>query len=182
MVSDQDVSSDAPKATPVTEEAKLAREGFRRAKNDRVWDWLRDVHVNVKKYMSSPAVVLPFLNDPQLTTNIMAKGRTAELANLVNMLTVDMRTYVERLTSLHAKHSARRGSSSGPDDLLNSITLGQEYMRFMASYESVVIVHLDQILEIFQQAGLDTTSIRATTDGQLVYDMYKADPSSATDA
>jgi hypothetical protein len=160
----------------------LARKGLKRAKNDRAWDWLRDIADNVRHYMQAPAILLPMLKDEQLTAKVIEQGNTDTLNDLVKRLGGDVQTYVQRFQKLYATHSQRRGSSSDVDDMFRSITISQDYMSFMSSYESVVMPTILEILEILEKAGLNTGSVRAATNSQLVYDLYNEAPTPSTDS
>lgn len=155
----------------------LAQKGFKRAKNDRAWDWVYEVSTNVRNYMSAPAVLMPMLRDERLIKAVHEQGNTGRLADLVQRLTNDSQTFVSRYQTVKNKHSARRGNSTDPDDLMQSIMVGQEYMRFMSSYESVIMPTIQEILGLMDTAGLDTTNIRATTNRELVYNLYQSSPS-----
>jgi hypothetical protein len=155
----------------------LAQKGFKRAKNDRAWDWVYDVSSNVRNYISAPAVLMPMLRDERLIAAVQEQNNTGRLADLITRLTSDSQLFVTRYHTTKEKHSARRGNSADPDDLMKSIMVGQEYMRFMSSYESIIMPTIQEILGIMDKAGLDTTNIRATTNRELVYNLYQSSPS-----
>lgn len=155
----------------------LAQKGFKRAKNDRAWDWVREVSNNVKNYISCPAVLMPMLRDEKLIASIQEQGNTKRLTDLVQRLTADASSYTSRFEGLRAKHSQRNGNSYDPDDLMKSIIIGQDYMHFMSSYESVIMPTIGEILEIMDKAGLDTSNIRATANRELVYNLLQGTPS-----
>jgi hypothetical protein len=155
--------------------AALAKQGIRRAKNDRVWDWLKDVSDNLRSYMTGPAVLLPMLHDDALVASVEANGKAGDLAQLVRAMTRDAKVYAERFRDINAKHSSRRGSSTGADDMFQSITISQDYLQLTDSYNSVLMPTLQDILEIMETAGLNVSSVRAL-NGKLVYDMYKQKP------
>lgn len=157
--------------------AELASKGLKRAKNDRTWDWLREVAGNIRNYLRAPAVILPMLNDERLKASLIESGKTQDMVALVRRLGQDSATFGERFKALYAQHSARRGSSSDVDDMINCISLSQEYLQFMSSYESVVMSTLQEVLELMETAGLDVASVKAVGNGTLVYDLYKQDAS-----
>lgn len=157
----------------------LAKKGFKRAKNDRAWDWVYDVSSNVRNYMSAPAVLMPMLRDDRLIAAVQAQNNTGRLADLITRLTNDSTLFVGRYQTTKDKHAARRGNSVDPDDLMKSIMIGQEYMRFMSSYESIIMPTIQEILAIMDTAGLDTANIRATTNRELVYNLLNGSPSPA---
>jgi len=159
----------------------LAQKGLKRAKNDRVWDWLRDVAGNVRQYMQAPAILLPMLNDPSLTATIVTQGNSASLTELIQRLGGDVQSYTQRYSALYTRHSQRRGSSSNSDDMFASVAISQDYLQFMSSYESVVMPTILEILEILDKAGLDTKSVRAMADGQLVYNLYNEAAAATSD-
>lgn len=156
-----------------TAETKLASQGLRRAKNDRTWDWLREVSTNIRNYMRAPAILLPMLNDERLKESLVAANRTGDMVSLIQRLNGDVKLYVERYNAIHAQHASRRGSSSNVDDMIHCIGLSQEYIQFMSSYESVVLPTVQEVMELMETAGLDVSSVRAASDGTLIYDLYK---------
>lgn len=156
-------------------EALLAAKGLKRAKNDRSWDWLREVSTNIRNYMRSPAIILPMLNDDRLKASLATAGRSADMVALVQRLNQDIVTFAERFRAIHTQHSARRGSSSNVDDMILCISLSQEYLQFMSSYESVVMPTVQEILELMETAGLDVSTVRAAAGAGLVYELYQQD-------
>jgi len=154
-------------------EAALADQGLRHAKNDRVYDWLRDIAQNVRSYLQAPAALLPFTGDTRLVQALEEQGKTARMAELLRILGRDTQTYAERFRTIYAKHSSRRGNSVDPDDLFRSIGISQEYIALMQSYESVVMANMEEALTLLESAGLDTASIRVATDCAVVYDLLK---------
>lgn len=166
-----------PSTTTPSSESVLASKGLKRAKNDRSWDWLREVASNIRSYMQAPAVILPMLNDEQLKLSLSETSKAADMVALVRRMSSDVQIFAERFKALYSQHSARRGSSSSADDMILCISLSQEYMQFMASYESVVMTTLQEILELMEVAGLNVSTVRALSNGSLVYDLYKQDSS-----
>lgn len=153
--------------------------GLRRAENDRVWDWLRAVAQNVRNYQRAPAILLPLLGDKKLQTSIVDHNKTATLNNLVQALTKDAKAFSHRFKDIYAKHSSRRGSSSDIDDMMHCVSVSQEYLQFVSSYEMVIMPTLNEVLELMEAAGLDVSSVRATADSKLVYDLYENSDSPA---
>lgn len=151
--------------------------GFKRAKNDRAWDWVQDVAVNIRGYLRAPAAILPFLRDQRLKESLAAKGQSAQMVDLINRLSDDTVKYTERFQAIYSKHAGRTGNSTNPDDLMMTLMIGQDYIQFMTSYESVVMATLQEILELLEHAGLDTASVKPLTDGTVVYDLYGKAPS-----
>jgi hypothetical protein len=151
---------------------KLASMGVKRAKNDRSWDWLKDIAKCVKNYMRAPAVILPMISNDELTATVYEQGNAEALNGHIQLLTRDVQTYTERLQALYGRHSQRNGSSVDPDDLMNAINLSQDYRAFMASYEMVVMPTILDILAIMEKAGVDTSSVRAIADSGLVYNLW----------
>lgn len=152
-------------------EEALAEQGLRHAKNDRVYDWLREVASNVRSYLQAPAALLPFTGDKRLITALETAGKTERMCELLKILGRDALTYAERFRAIYDKHSQRRGNSVNPDDLITSISISQEYIALMQSYEQVVMTNMEEALTLFESAGLDTKSIRVATDRQVVYDL-----------
>lgn len=164
-------------ATASKTKTELAGLGFKRAENDRAWDWINDVSANIRGYLKSPAAIMPFLGDDALKKSLAASGQANKMAELVTRLANDTATYAKRYQGIEAKHKGRRGSSTDPDDLLASIMIGQEYIQYMNSYEAVVMASLQEILELFEAAGLDTSSVKPLADGSIVYNLCNQAPS-----
>lgn len=151
---------------------QLAEVGLKRANNDRAWDFLRDVSDSMRRYLSAPAILLPMLGNDELKAKLEEQGKTGEVIRLCRQLGADTLEYAERFKVIHAKHASRRGSSYDSDETLTTIMIGQEYVQFMSSYESVVMPNLQEALELFEAAGLDTGSVRAVANGELVYQLF----------
>lgn len=155
----------------------LANKGLQRAKNDRAWDWVREIADNVRKSMQGPAIIMPMINDDVLCAKVAEQGNLSALIELVNRLGADVQSYVTRYQRLYGRHSQRRGPSCDPDDLMASIKISQDYTQFCSSWESVIMPTILEILEILEKAGLNTKSIYAASDMKLVYSMYDQAPS-----
>lgn len=154
---------------------KLAQMGLRRAKNDRAWDWVRDIANNVRSYMRAPGILLPLLDNKELLQKIVELNKKEALTDLLSRLSTDALAYAERFKAIFSRHAERHGNSTDADDMLDSIDISQRYQQFMASYEAVVMPLLQEILEILESAGVDTTNIRAVASSEVVYDLYKGD-------
>lgn len=154
-------------------EQALAKQGLRHAKNDRVYDWLRDIASNVRSYLQAPAVLLPLTGDARLVKSLEESGDTERMARLLRTIGRDTVTYSDRFRAIYAKHSARRGSSVDPDDLFTSISISQEYIAFMASYENVMMANMEEAMLLLETAGLDTKAIRLAADRSLIYNLLQ---------
>jgi hypothetical protein len=152
-------------------EEALAVQGLRHAKNDRVYDWLREIASNVRTYLQAPAALLPFTGDKRLVEALEKAGKTERMCDLLKILGRDAQSYAMRFRTIYDKHSQRRGNSVNPDDLIASISLSQEYISLMQSYEQVVMTNMEEALSLLEMAGLDTKSIRLATDRSVVYDL-----------
>lgn len=150
---------------------QLAELGFQRASNDRVWDHVTDVYNAIHHYQLVPASLLPFMRDDTLCANVEAKGEHPQLMKLSRRLVEDVRTFNAKLVSIHNRHAGKTGSSKDPDDLMASIIISNDYVAYMDEYERIVMPTIEEMLEIFERAGLDTRSIRADAQNGAVYNV-----------
>ena len=78
------------------------------------------------------------ITDPQtLTSNVM-------------LLTRDVQEHVERINAIFAKHVERTGSTTGPDDVMEVISINGEYADALEVYQTVI---MPTVMHIFEQIG-----------------------------
>lgn len=161
-------------AKPIHVDDVLTSMGFRRAPNDQVYDWLKDLFKNVRRFLNAPQILPPLLNDPRLAEALKFQAAEGTLAQKLRELTELSRNYQQRFQAIHARHASRRGSSADQDDLVLAIDISQQYIAFTSDYQfNVYPVFLD-IFEILDKAGLDTRTIRVEAGTGLVYDFTGA--------
>ena len=152
---------------------QLAHQGLRRANNDRVFDWLKDLYENVRNFLRAPAVLLPMIGDARLQAALKENGTDGRVAELVRRLGQDSLVYAEKLKAIHDGHASRRGSSYDADDLMLSISISQRYLAFTSDYETTILPTIAEVLEVLEGAGLDASSVRLMAGTGIVYDLFE---------
>ena len=81
---------------------------------------------------------LPHIRDPQT------------LVQNINLLSKDIEQHVARLNAIHAKHADRKGSTTGPDDIMLIFKINGEYADALEVYDTLVS---PTVAHIFEQIG-----------------------------
>lgn len=135
------------------------------AVGDAGWDDLDNLYLNCRAQSVLPAQVMPLLKDP---AKLSLVKDTAELTNQARVLSKDVVLYNERLESIHSKHKDRRGSSASPDELMEIISLGEEYQTWLHSYSTVVLPTVNNILVIFAEAEEAQLAAAPVVEGEYI--------------
>jgi len=73
------------------------------------------------------------------------------LRDMAASLTNDIKEYSSVLRDIRAKHEGKTGVIEDPNDLFAMYGLGEEYNRWTASYESVIIPTIQDIMNLVRQ-------------------------------
>lgn len=115
-------------------------------KDNEVWDDLDKIYLECRALSVQPAQVLPLLKDP-------AKLKLVEdpkhLVDQARVLSKDTENYNQQLELIHNKHADRRGSSSNGDEIMEAMSIGEEYRGWLHAFQVVVMPMVNSILSQF---------------------------------
>lgn len=130
---------------------------FVRAPNDHAWDALNDVYKNCAAYSLIPAVITPFIKNRELISKVTDK---TALEKYMGILARDTQEYLSRLANIHDQHKHRKGHSADADDMMASVQLGEQYIEWCGSFESVILPTMDTIRDLLTTSGIDTVELQ----------------------
>ena len=123
-----------------------------RSKKEKVsslWNDLAELHTRCLDMSQTPGEVTFILRNRTLTDAI---GNTSELENLGRMLVRDIREFRERLQRIFTRHENRHGECKTPDELMETISIHEEYLEWIESFQNTVLPIVSQILDIGKRA------------------------------
>lgn len=130
--------------------ARMARDATKeQLKDNRCWDELNQIFDDARVMLYQHTVIGTLAGNSQLQSCLENPSSTA---NSIRILGNDLKSLNEQLTSIRSKHAGKTGGSQNPDEVWNSILIGQEYAQLMETHSSVVQPTALKILEDFQYA------------------------------
>lgn len=129
---------------------------FKRAPEDHAWDMLNDVYKNCAAYSLIPGALTPFVRSKTIVEKVEDKHA---LEQHLAILARDHKEYVERLKELHSRHADRSGHSTDTTDMMRSIQLGEEYIEWCSSFESVILPTMETIRSMLAATGVQDITI-----------------------
>lgn len=109
------------------------------------WSDVASLHADCERMLLLPTRVAPVLRDKEITDKVTNR---AELARLAGIMLKDVREYQEQLAEIRKLWLGKVGAADSPDDLVNAIVIGEKYESWNASYQTVVLENLMNILDI----------------------------------
>lgn len=125
-------------------------------KDNRCWDELNRIYESARVMLYQHACIHQLASNQQLLACLENPSSTA---NSIKILASDLKSLNEQLLSIKSKHAGKVGGSQNPDEVWNSIVIGQEYAQLMETHTSVVQPTAFKILEDFQFAEKKLASI-----------------------
>lgn len=125
------------------------------AAGDQVWEDLNHLYLECRATSSTPIQVLPLLKDKE---KISAVPNPRLLVDQARVLSKDIEHYNNVLETIHKKHAMRNGDSLHPDELMEALSIGEEYQTWLSDFQSVVMPTVEEILEQFAQIKDQTPS------------------------
>ena len=97
----------------------------------------------------APAQVMPLFKDNAALNNI-PKSQHRNLVNQAKILSQDFSKYMADLEAIYAKHKGKSGSTTSPDELMEVLNIGEEYQKWMTSFQLVVLPTVAEITALFE--------------------------------
>ena len=111
------------------------------------WDDLNKIYMECCAVSTSPAIATSLLKNADAVAKV---ADPAKLVAAARVLAKDVKAYNESLQAINAKHKGRTGSTSSPDELMEVLTIGEEYASWLSSYQVVVMPSAAAVLEMFE--------------------------------
>jgi hypothetical protein len=109
------------------------------------WSDVASLHADCEGMLLLPTRIAPVIRNKEITDKVTNRS---ELARLSAILLKDVREYQGQLAQIRSMWQGKSGAADSPDDLLNAIMIGEKYENWNASYQTVVIDNLLNILDI----------------------------------
>lgn len=116
-----------------------------------VWDDLNTLHVTCAKALMAPAVLGQLAKRKDIIAYIRDQ---VGLRQRIEMFKRDILQLQEELKAIAAQHSGREGSSTDPDEIMQSITIAEQYNLFKERITAVIDPTVAHIFEIFTEAEM----------------------------
>lgn len=142
------MSVDDTSNTPLDELDKVSNQG---------WEDLNKLNSDANHVFVIAHQVVPFLKDVETIANVKKSGRYEELTSISSNLNDNLKKAKEELNAIHSKHANKTGDNTSPDELLECISIGQEYSQWITTYQNVIIPTVKSILEIIENANKQET-------------------------
>ena len=126
--------------------------------NNMCWDELNRIWEGARVMLYQHTVISTLASNQPLLSCLENHTSTA---NSIRVLGNDLKSMNAQLSAIRAKHEGKVGGSQDPDEVWNSIMIGQEYAQLMETHTSVVQPTAMKILEDFQFAEKKLASIAA---------------------
>ena len=94
-------------------------------------------------------MIQPLLANEQVTAALPQSAEVLERAEIIRR---DIATYETKLQRIAARHQGREGVCSTPDQLMEMLSIGEEYEQLSSSFDSIVQPNLDFILNAYINA------------------------------
>ncbi len=124
-------------------------------KPDRIWDTINQFGGVALSLSYIPARIIPFLRNEEFMAKIPDRENTA---NQIRSIVNDVTAYSERLKTIVAKHEGRSGSSSSPDEHMDALMVGEDYINWCLEFEGVVLTTVVDVLEKFAEVDQDSST------------------------
>lgn len=120
-------------------------------KDNKCWDELNQIYESSRIMLYQHSTIHSMAQNKQLLACLPDVTSTA---NNIRILTNDLKSLNQQLTAIRSKHDGKVGGSTNPDEVWESIVIGQEYAQLVETHTSVVQPTVFKILEDFQQAEI----------------------------
>lgn len=115
-------------------------------KPDCIWDTINEFSAVAFGLSRIPAQLIPFLRNETLMANI--KDRL-NVANQIRSISNDVKVYGQSLQEIASRHHSKRGSTATPDEHLEALMVGEDYINWCVQFQGVVLSTVVDVLEQF---------------------------------
>jgi hypothetical protein len=119
------------------------------AQGDRVWNANLVLWRECAAQSIIPGAVAPLMRNKELIEKL---EKPQEFVDLAKMLDKDVKSFADRLESIHSRHADRDGSATDPDDKMEALSIGEEYLAWSDDYSNVVTPTVTQMCDIGEKA------------------------------
>lgn len=109
------------------------------------WDDLNRLNAECRTAFSVVDPVIAIIRNTELVERLGTQA--ARLRGMANALLRDVKIYQASIADIAAKHTGRTGGELDGTLLFDSIIIGEEYQQWLASFHSVIVAAVADILD-----------------------------------
>lgn len=150
------------------------------------WDDLVALHADCFRLLNSHGDIGAYARNPNLMRHIEDQ---ALLASNIAQLASDIKKLASELKEIGAQHTGKTGGTTTPDELIQNITIYEQYNLFMERHGAVVMPTVLHIVEQFERAEhlylrelKAAAEANALTDPAVVSDVVPKEHTEVADA
>lgn len=161
---------------------ELKREMKKNNNHNVCWDELNSMYSKMCQLLTTHAGIAQLTTDKELLSMVVDK---ITLINNIGILSKDLASLNTELAAIHSKHSNKSGGTDDPDELMRSISIFEEYYRFMENHDGVVmptVYHIteqlneaEKLLAAAKRVDSDLKDPNIISDAEIVSETLKSD-------
>lgn len=130
---------------------------------DLCWDDLHRLNLECRTAFSVVDPVVAIIRNNELVERL--GDNASRLRGMANTLLRDVKIYQQSLEDIAAKHHGRIGGDLDGTLLFESLVIGEEYQQWLASFNSVVVAGVHDVLDLVDRTvNPDVVVAPAATD------------------
>lgn len=106
------------------------------------WDELKTLNNQCRVMLTEITPIISVLKNKEYLKTVKDKQ---SLVDDSKILLKDLNEYHDNLNAIYQQHSDKSGDCTNPDDLMASISLGEQYFNWMNSFRVVVLPTVERI-------------------------------------
>ena len=130
-------------------QAAALKEHSKDLQKNNCWSDLKEIYISTAQALHSHFALAAFANDKELLSYVVDK---VTMNNNLRMLARDLTQLSGELAEIYAQHKNKDGHPVDSDEVMNSITIFEQYQLFMSRHEAVIMPTIYHITEGFDQA------------------------------
>jgi hypothetical protein len=131
------------------EEKKNQKEGKNYLQQNKCWDELESTYDSMTGLLSQHTALAAFGQNKELIAAVSDKDL---LSSNFTILANDLKSLSGELTEIHSQHADKKGGTTDPNVLMNTIGIFEQYHLFMERHDAVVMPTAYHIIEQLDQA------------------------------
>ena len=127
------------------------------------WTDLENIYMNTVALLSSHTRLASLAQDKELIGYVADK---VTLIGLIKSLSSDLNTMSGELKQIHDQHAGKTGGGVDGDEVMESITIYEQYNLFMERHDGVIMPTVYHITELFESAEKSRTAARKAAEAE----------------
>lgn len=132
--------------------------------NNKCWDEVAQLEGALVGMLFSVKRIIPVMQNQQL----MAKLDQEQVMKLAKIIDSDMARLKEELEAIQSKHKDKVGGSVQQEDIMEAISIGQEYQMLSQRFVTLVVPNVDRILQMAYDAAKELDKENGITDAEVI--------------